>query len=107
MNEMFHKLAVEQPLRLVLPICYQHLLDQFTLYHLHPYDMKASVISENGGFAIMLRYGEGLTQYKKQLFEQEALENLTSESEQTQFYKESAEICKKAMIADYYKMMKP
>jgi len=99
--------AAEQPLRLVFPICYQYLLDQFMLIHLHSYDVKASVVPENGGVCILLRYGEGFTQWKKRLFEPEALESLSTESELTKFYKETAQICKKAMIADYYKMMKP
>lgn len=105
MNPENHKSAGEQPLRLAFPASYQHLLEQFAVCHLHPYDVKASAIPEDGGFIIVLRYGEGLTQWKKHFFEHEALENPSTEL--TDFYKGTAETCKKALIADYYKMMKP
>ncbi|MEX1029483.1 MAG: hypothetical protein WDZ91_05480 [Paenibacillaceae bacterium] len=75
------------------------------MLHLHPYDVKASVIAGEGGFLIVLRYGEGLAQSKQQFFDDEALAQLSEQI--TLFYKEAAELCKKMLIADYYKLIKP
>lgn len=97
--------AEEQPLRLTRPLCYQHLIEQFYLYHLHPFDVKASITAQDGGFVIVLRYGEGLTQSKQHFFEYEALDQLSEGL--THFYEEVAQLCKKTLIADYYQMIKP
>lgn len=104
-HPIYNEWAGEQPLRLAFPTCYQVLLEQFAVYHLHPYDIKASVIPENDGFIIVLRYGEGLAQWKKHYFDYEALE--LSSPELNHFYEETAQACKKALISDYYNMMKP
>lgn len=96
---------MEQPLRLSHPNCYQHLLEQFSRFHLHPYDVKASVMAQEGGFLIVLRYGEGLTQSKQQFFKFEALASISEGL--THYYEEVAQLCKKTLIADYYKMIKP
>ena len=105
MNPFTEQSAEEQPLRLTHPRCYEHLLQQFDLLHLHPYDVKASVIAETDGCVIILRYGENLTQSKQHFFKHEALIQLSKEL--TGFYEEVAQICKKTLIADYYKMIKP
>lgn len=106
MNPSSHQTpSDEQPLRLALPACYEHLQAQFALDHLHPYDVKASAIPEGSGYVIVLRYGEELAQSSKQFFELEAIEVLSAEL--TDFFRETAQLCKKALIADYYKMMKP
>jgi hypothetical protein len=105
MNPSNIRSAEEQPLRLTHPACYQHLLEQFATYHLHPYDVKASVTARNEGFVIILRYGEGLTQSKQQFFANEELALLSAEL--MQFYGEVAQLCQKTLIADYYKMIKP
>ncbi len=95
----------EQPLRLAFPLSYQHLIDQFAQYHLHSYDVKASVIAQVDGFLVLLRYGEGLSQSQQQVFEENELIQVCEEL--TQFYDEVAHLCKKTLIADYYKMIKP
>ena len=105
MEKPINDAAGEQPLRLALPACYQHLVDQLALDHLHSYDVKASVIPQDAGYLIALRFGEGWTQGKQQYFANEDLDHLTIKL--TDFFKEIAQACKKALIADYFKMMKP
>jgi hypothetical protein len=105
LEKSLNELTGEQPLRLALPTCYQHLLEQFALDHLHPYDVKASVIPEEGGYLFLLRYGEGWTQGKQQYFANDLLGILPMEL--TNYFKETAKACKKALIADYFKMVKP
>lgn len=105
MEKSLNESAGEQPLRLALPACYQYLLEQFALEHLHSYDVKASVIPQEGGYLFLLRYGDGWMQGKQQYFANELLDNLSMEL--TNYFKEIAQACKKALIADYFKMVKP
>lgn len=105
MNPSNNRLSVEQPLRLAHPACYQQLLEQFANYHIHPYDVKASSITQDDSIVIILRYGEGLIQSKQQSFTNDALVHASTQL--IEFYVEVAELCKKTLIADYFKMIKP
>ncbi len=103
-RELPDRQAEEQPLILAFPDANARVLEQFALLHLHPYDVKAGVIAADGGFELTLYYGEGWTRRKQRFFELEALE--TPSDALTAFSLETAEACKQALIADYYKMMK-
>jgi len=95
----------EQHLRFVLPDCFDYLLERLAAEHLHPYDINSSALFEDGGYWIYLRYGEGWEHEKKQYFSRDKLNK--SNDEFNEFFKETIQLCKKALVADYFKMMKP
>jgi|GEM_PF-533232 len=94
-----------QPLRSVAPACYRSLLEAFKSYNLHPYDVKAEALPENnGGYAIILRFGEGMKYSRQQAISGE--QALQPDAALAGFFQTTAEACKQALIADYYKMTK-
>jgi len=94
-----------KPLRFVDPACYRLLLGQLEPYHLHAYDMHASIlIDETEGTAVLtLSYGDAPVRRIGE-FSVEALKG--PDAAIVEFFREAAKDCKKTLVADYYKMMK-
>ncbi|WP_232699246.1 hypothetical protein [Brevibacillus daliensis] len=99
-----HDMSSEQPLRSVIPACYHRLLEEFKAFHLHSYDVKADTIIQDGGYSIILRFGDDLKHVKEKLFSHEMVTNL--DTTVIDFFRDAGESCKQALIADYFKMMK-
>jgi hypothetical protein len=96
---------LEQPLRVVSPKLYDKLITELEKLHIHPYDYQATVVEKENGLEVILRFGEGFIQSETQLTTYQAIEKGSPEI--NDFIKTVGESCKKALIADYFKMMKP
>ena len=92
-------------LRFAEPACYRLLSEQLALYHLHPFDVHASVRQDDaaGRAEIFIRYGDGPV-VRSAAFAVEALQGPADEI--ADFFRETAKDCKKTLIGDYYKLMK-
>lgn len=95
----------DRPLELVSPELYRMLLHELARNHIHSYDVKASGTREGGGIRIELRYGERFNQLKTACFKREQVEEQPEEA--AAFFRDVGDEIKKAMISDYFKMMKP
>lgn len=94
-----------KPLRFADPACYRLLLEQLEPYHLHAYDMHATLlVDETAGQAVLsLCYGDGPVRRIAE-FPLDVLKR--QDREIIDFFKEAAKDCKKTLVADYYKLMK-
>ncbi|MNN52661.1 hypothetical protein D3C81_1673730 [compost metagenome] len=81
------------------------LLHELARNHIHPYDVKASGTRDGGGIQIELRYGERFNQLQTACFKREVIEEKPEEA--ANFFRDVGDEIKKAMISDYFKMMKP
>ncbi|GIP55176.1 MULTISPECIES: hypothetical protein [Paenibacillus] len=94
----------DKPLQLIEPRLYNLLVRELELLHLHPYDVKAGGSADERGVTVNLRFGEQLGQFTSRKFSWEAIE--TGDDEIATHFRETAELMKKTLIADYFKMMK-
>ncbi|MMZ68394.1 hypothetical protein D1872_310790 [compost metagenome] len=94
----------DKPLQSVEPRLYRLLVRELERLHLHPYDVKAGGRSDDHGVTVNLRYGEELGRVISRRFARQTLEG--GDEEIAAFFRQAAEQIKKAMIADYFKMMK-
>lgn len=96
--------AAEKPLQLTHPDLYFKLKQELESYHLHSYDVKAGGIPDDEGITIFLRYGDNLSYLKECRFNWLSLKE--KDDDLRSFFRETGEDIKKALIADYFKMMK-
>lgn len=100
------KISPSHSLQVLFPDLYQFVINYLENTHnIHPYDIQAHAIKEQDGYQLVFHFGEGYAHEKSQFFSDASIENLESEIEE--FTKSVGEKCKEAMIADYFKMMKP
>lgn len=95
----------ERPLQYLAPELYDKLKLELDRCNLHPYDVKASGAVVPGGIEVILRYGEGLAYLKRQIFNRDA--STGSAEELSAFFRAACDDIQKALVADYFKMMKP
>lgn len=94
----------QQALRAVSPKLYNYITEILEESNIHPYDIQTSTIKTDEGLQVFVQYGENFKQSQSSFFSFETINNLDSQI--NDFTKEIADACKKAMIADYFKMMK-
>ncbi|GHH98373.1 hypothetical protein [Neobacillus kokaensis] len=94
----------EKLLRFALPALYKRLVDIFSMLNLHPHDVQATVIKEESGFVVTLRFAADFSQSISTHINFEQANN--PDEEVTLFFEEAAEKCKTRLISDYYKMIK-
>ncbi len=93
-------------LRIVDPKLYHYIVNKLNdTYNIHSYDVEIVAMTGITGLKIKIRYGEDYKQSKEAFFSFTSLQN--HEDDFTIFIDEVAKVCKKAMVADYFKMMKP
>lgn len=95
----------EKPLRVVAPDIYTIMREIFSEYNIHPYDVQATAVRMKDKVDVRLYFADAFSQsvaiqVKRNIEESSAVEL-------RQFFRRTAENCKKQLIADYYKMMKP
>jgi hypothetical protein len=95
----------ERPLNLIAPNCYSLLLKELEAFHLHSYDMKAEGSADEKDLTIVLRFGEELGLVRRQQFSRDKLER--PDHAVSEFFRDTAEVCKQTLITDYFKMIKP
>lgn len=96
---------VERPLRFTRPDLYGGLVSELEKFHIHPYDVAASVVEADHGLEVTLRFGEDFKHAACCFFTNETLQPPYEEIKT--FFRQSTESCQRALVADYYKMMKP
>ncbi len=94
----------DRPLQIVEPRLYNLLVRELEALHLHPYDVKAGGCADELGVTVNLRFGEELGQFSSRKFLWEAIDS--GDEEILSHFREAAELMKKTLIADYFKMMK-
>ncbi|WP_430540015.1 hypothetical protein [Neobacillus drentensis] len=94
----------ERLLRFAVPALYNRMIEIFAAYHIHPHDVQATVLKNENGYEILVRFTSDFSQLVTKQFSFEQGE--VPDEEVTRFFEEAAESCKSFLIADYYKMMK-
>lgn len=94
----------EKLLRFAAPNLYQKMVDVFSSYNIHSYDIYATVVKQEKGYDLTLRFSQSFSQSVTALVTFEQAKN--PDEEITDFLKETAEKCKNQLISDYYKMIK-
>jgi hypothetical protein len=94
----------EQSIRVLFPKLYKHIASELEEIHIHPYDIQANIQDVGPSYRVILHYGDGFAHTESQLFTADAINQLSTEL--TTFIKETGEMIKQVMIADYFKMMK-
>ncbi|WP_075981904.1 hypothetical protein [Bacillus massilinigeriensis] len=94
----------ERLLRYAAPALYQSMVEAFSTYHIHPYDVHGTISKNEHGFLLTIRYSTEFTQkLTKQISSDQAIQ---PNEEISRFFLEAAEECKSQLINDYYKMIK-
>ncbi|SDE60308.1 hypothetical protein SAMN04488542_101111 [Fontibacillus panacisegetis] len=92
------------PLEYTNPELYSILRQELAPYHLHSFDVQACGAACNEGFTVVLKYGDNLSYTKEKSFSQHMMkENI---EDIRKFFRSAGDDIKKALISDYFKMMK-
>lgn len=97
--------AVEKPLEWVEPRLYLKLRQGMEPYNLHSYDVKSGAVADENGITVFLRYGENLTHVQEHFFKWEEI--YSDSTDISSFFHTVGGDIKKAVISDYFRMMKP
>ncbi|MEH7225140.1 hypothetical protein V7112_15120 [Bacillus sp. JJ1566] len=102
---MGKKDAIEEKLlRFAAPNLYQKMVDTFFEYNIHSYDIYATVVKQEEGYDLTLRFSQSFSQSVTAFISFEQAND--PDEEIASFFKETAEKCKNQLISDYYKMIK-
>ncbi|MCM3568883.1 hypothetical protein [Neobacillus mesonae] len=91
-------------LRFAAPKLYKTMVDTFSALNLHPHDVQGTVLTDESGLEVHLKFTSDFSQSISTYVSLEQAEN--PDEEVTRFFEEAAEKCKAQLISDYYKMMK-
>ena len=95
----------ERLLRFSAPNLYEKMVEIFSRYNIHSYDVYSTVIKDEQGYELVLRFSDAFSQSVTKKISFEQAEN--PDEEMIEFFKDTAEKCKSQLISDYYKMIKP
>lgn len=95
----------ERPLRFVRPELYDLLLYELEQLNIHFFDVEAGATKKNTGVEIMLRFGEEFSHNACCFFTNEALGEPYHDVKL--FFRQSATLSQRVIVAEYFKMMKP
>ena len=91
-------------LRFAAPALYKKMVETFSANHLHPYDVLATVIQDEQGFEVRIRFS---TDYSLgEIFHVSFEQAMNPDQKVKRIFEETAEKCKTQLIADYFKMIK-
>ncbi len=103
--EMGKKDVIEEKLlRFAAPSLYQKMVEIFLEYNIHSYDIYATVVKQEEGFDLTLRFSQSFSQSATAFVSFGQAKE--PDEEITGFFKRTAEKCKNQLISDYYKMIK-
>ncbi|MCM2532024.1 hypothetical protein NDK43_05995 [Neobacillus pocheonensis] len=94
----------ERLLRFAAPALYQRMVETFSTFHIHPYDVQATIFKNESGFDVTLRFSNDFSQTVTIDLKNEQVAQ--PDEDVTRFFEEAAAKCKSTLIADYYKMIK-
>jgi hypothetical protein len=101
---MEHKELEGKLLRFAAPALYQKMIDIFSHFNIHSYDVHGTAMKKEHGLEVTLRFSAHYFQEVTTHFTTEQAQKPDEEVEK--FFRETAEKCKSQLIADYYKMIK-
>lgn len=94
----------EKLLRFVAPTLYEKMVEVFAAQNIHSYDIYATVVKQEGGYELSLRFSQSFSQSVTTFISFDQAKD--PDEETLVFFKETAEKCKNQLISDYYKMIK-
>ncbi|MFB6466872.1 hypothetical protein ACE38V_08610 [Cytobacillus sp. Hz8] len=94
----------ERLLRFASPTLYQKMIEAFSTYHLHPYDVYGTLTKKGDVMVVTLRFSADYTQ-EETIFLQESQLTYPDEAVE-QFFLKVAEKCKSLLVTDYFNMTK-
>ncbi|WP_066062347.1 hypothetical protein [Neobacillus soli] len=94
----------EKLLRFAAPALYKKMVETFSRYNIHPFDIHGTVVKSEDGYEIILRFSQSFSQTVTTTVSFEQASN--PDEEVVLFFEEIAEKCKTQLISDYYKMIK-
>lgn len=94
----------EKLLRFAVPALYKQMADTFSSYNIHPYDIHGTVLKNETGYDVKIRFSQS---FSHSMTTQVSFEQAINPDEKViHFFKEAAEKCQSLLISDYYKMIK-
>ena len=98
--------ARRQILRISYPNLYEKLINELATHHIHPFDIQATSKNIDDQLVeLEVRFGDNYGHHQRKQFAKDKINEKSDEF--TNFCKEVGETCKEALIADYFKMVKP
>jgi len=94
-----------QPLMMLSPFLYQELLGALEKENIHSFDIEAYGCKHSDEIEIEVSFGEGFQKVMKETFPLVILKE--KNDKYLNFCTNIGETCKKIMIDDYFKMVKP
>ncbi|MED4204023.1 hypothetical protein [Neobacillus mesonae] len=102
---MGEKLELEEKLmRFAVPALYNKMVETFSAVNLHPHDVQGTVVKDESGFTVTLRFAADFSTSASTHISFEQADH--PDDEVTRFLEEAASKCKSQLISDYYKMIK-
>ncbi|MCH1624324.1 hypothetical protein [Fredinandcohnia quinoae] len=95
----------ERLLRFAAPALYQRMVETFSKYNIHPYDIHGTMLKNETGYELKLRFSNDFSQSVSTQISVEQAKN--PDEKITHFFEETADKCKNQLISDYFKMVKP
>ncbi|WP_449538791.1 hypothetical protein [Ferdinandcohnia sp. Marseille-Q9671] len=103
--KMGKKEAIEEKLlRFAAPVLYQKMVETFSEYNIHSYDIYATTVKQEKGYDVTLRFSQSFSQSVTTFVSFEQAQKPDDKIDS--FFKETAEKCKNQLISDYFKMIK-
>ncbi len=96
---------MEQLMKLAAPRLYEALEKELEQQHIHPHDIYATVTEAEQGLEIGLRFAQQQGYSTSLVIKWDQIDE--PDEATTRFFRQSAQQCKKHLIADYFKMIKP
>lgn len=94
----------ERLLRFAAPALYKQMIETFSNFNIHPYDIHGTVMKDEEGLEVTLRFSNA---YSQSVTTRVSFDQANApDEEMISFFKETAEKCKSQLISDYYKMIK-
>jgi hypothetical protein len=104
------KMSKKQPLeekllRFAEPELYKMMVEIFSNFNIHSYDIHATVSKNKKGYDLTLRFSNSFAHSVNTTISHEQASN--PDEDITRFFEQTAKKCKDQLISDYYKMIKP
>jgi hypothetical protein len=81
------------------------MIESFSAFHIHPYDVQAVLLKKENGYDVTIRFSSDFSQVVTAHFSYEQAAH--PDEEVTRFFENAANQCRSVLMAEYYKMIKP
>lgn len=99
-------MAEERILRYAEPTLYKKMIEIFSFYHIHPYDIQATIKKEEKGYELLLKFPNHSTGIKTWLpYNYNQVFHFDEEARK--FFEKAADACRSLLMAEYNKTTKP